>query len=456
MGRIVWIDYCPGKHRYINDLNNEINNLNNRIAEMDNQIANLESTIAQYFVYINEEIRILIELYNTLYNNPLLTEDNTYILNPPGIIDFTKEVVHRDHFTTMNQSTDLKNYNTKKDCQNLIEEIKMKNEKMAFTPLKNEDGRQYKEPMEATQNSSSNGLAEIKRNSTLSKDESSIMEGNGIFDYSTSIEGFQEGFCEHEDDEIDEKKNHINYLKDVINYRNITIYNYTNYINKLYQDYIKLINAIEELRKAIRSRELTSSDNSHDVNQPNFSLKDILSTPDSDHFEPEITYGSKSGIIPKAQAYQSLYDQYYHALLAANSIIDNHLQPSIDFLKKTELTGLDYSYETVKNENLLIQDQITENKTKYSTDTKKFFYQSDNFIFLKSVNYVLFILFYVFFIFFIYMVYRTNKITFYYKILFIIIVFFFPFVIKPFEQFIYLILSFMYSLSFGKIYTGEV
>ena len=120
MGRIVWIDYCPGKHRYINDLNNEINNLNNRIAEMDNQIANLESTIAQYFVYINEEIRILIELYNTLYNNPLLTEDNTYILNPPGIIDFTKEVVHRDHFTTINQSTDLKNYNTKKDCQNLI------------------------------------------------------------------------------------------------------------------------------------------------------------------------------------------------------------------------------------------------------------------------------------------------------------------------------------------------
>ena len=200
---------------------------------------------------------------------------------------------------------------------------------------------------------------------------------------------------------------------------------------------------------------LKSYNNRNEIkyNKNKYQEKNIIGT---ESFVPEITYGDKSGLKPKSDAYKSLYHEYHNALVSAYRIIDRHLQPSVDYLKKTELTGMDFSFETVRNENNLIKKQIKDNNVKLTTDTKKFFYQTDNFINLKSINFCLFILFYSIFVIFIYYVFINITIPFNLKIFYVLIIFLFPFYIKPLEEISWFVIVFLYSLIFGKAYTGFI
>lgn len=166
------------------------------------------------------------------------------------------------------------------------------------------------------------------------------------------------------------------------------------------------------------------------------------------------TYGSMSGLNSLISAYKTQTNNYFNAHSSAVNIIQNQLQPEIDNLNLTQLSGLQYGYTSVKNENKLIKDQIQKNKDTYSTDNAIFMYQNNNLIFLKSVNFVIFVFYYCVFIFFIYfLIFKNMTIEKSSKVLMIIFFLLFPFIIKYIENYIVFILSFFLSMIFGNVFT---
>jgi hypothetical protein len=159
------------------------------------------------------------------------------------------------------------------------------------------------------------------------------------------------------------------------------------------------------------------------------------------------------GYLAQINAYKNQYNNYYYAYNKSINLIQNNLQPQIDYLKLSELTGLQYAYTSVKTENDLIKQQIQENTDNYSTDNKQFVYQTDNLIYLKSVNFVIFIIYYsAFLIFFFFVIFMKPTMNIRIKIGLILIFLLYPFIIKPIEEFFYFVITFLISTIFGNVY----
>lgn len=401
----IFREQCPGKKRYINDLNNIIGQLNAEINTILNpQIQTLQSIetthISEIINHWKNIILLIIQMYTPLYD-----ESNQRIVNFPTSNNFRKEVVHESFQNELEPITIDLNMNPvelmkdltskKKDFEDLMQSMEEKKKEM------------FSEPVD-------------------------------------------EGLCNREENEINEKRRRIeDKKKEIVNKKKEIQWrsNYNNQLDK-YKNYLKKVH--DNLKEMRESQFLKNADNTRDVRHPNLSQEEIARKP-VENFE-QITYGTQSGIKPKGDAYEALYRDYYQGLLSAYRIIDNHLQPEVDYLKKTELTGIDYSFETVKNENKIIRDQINENRIQYSTDAKFFFYQNDNFMYLKSVNFILFIGFYIFFILFIFVLYLNTTLTFYYKLFILVVIFLYPFFIRPLEKLIWFIMMLIYSFCFGKAY----
>ena len=170
----------------------------------------------------------------------------------------------------------------------------------------------------------------------------------------------------------------------------------------------------------------------------------------TESFDPPKEFSG--GLQAQTSAYQTLYKNYYNAYNKGINLIQNNLQPEIDFLKLTELTGLQYAFTGVKAENDLINQQIQENNNSYSTDNKQFFYQTENLVYLKSINFVIFIIYYIAFLIFLYFMIFVKTSDIKIKIFIILIFLLYPFIIKPIEEFFYFIITFTISTLFGNVY----
>lgn len=170
----------------------------------------------------------------------------------------------------------------------------------------------------------------------------------------------------------------------------------------------------------------------------------------TESFDTPKTY--TGGLQAQTTAYQTLYNNYYNAYHKGINLIQNNLQPEIDFLKLSELTGLQYAFTSVKAENDLINQQIQENNNSYSTDNKQFVYQTENLVYLKSINFVIFIIYYIAFLIFLYFMIFVKTSDIKIKIFIILIFLLYPFIIKPIEEFFYFIITFMISTLFGNVY----
>jgi len=83
---------------------------------------------------------------------------------------------------------------------------------------------------------------------------------------------------------------------------------------------------------------------------------------DANKNESKIQYAG--GLKAKNIAYNTQYKRFYRGFIDDESKIDE-LNRKIEELKKTELTGLEFSFKTVQNENTLIDGKIKKNKKIY-------------------------------------------------------------------------------------------
>lgn len=189
------------------------------------------------------------------------------------------------------------------------------------------------------------------------------------------------------------------------------------------------------------------------LDKVNYKVVESFDGPTIEGLEEIIEYSSDSGISSTRDAYQTLYKNYYNAYSQSVDLVQNYLQPEIDLLKLSELTGMQYAYTSVKNENELINQQIQENKNKYSTDVKQFRYQNDNLIYLKSINFYIFIIYYIFLLILIYFMIFIKTSHIMKKLIIVFVMLIFPFILKPIQEYIHFILHFTVTHITGNVFS---
>jgi hypothetical protein len=181
---------------------------------------------------------------------------------------------------------------------------------------------------------------------------------------------------------------------------------------------------------------------------PFTTMKDSIIT---EPFEDQRMYYT-GGLLAKSNVYETLYKNYLDGYNRSVNVIQNQLEPEIKRLNTSELSGIQYAFTSVKNENELIQQQIDENANEYSTDNKQIVYQTDNLIYLKSVNFVIFIFYYCVYLIFLYFMIFVKTSDIKIKVVLLLFFFIYPFIIKPLEEFLYFIIMFFVSSIFGNVY----
>jgi hypothetical protein len=172
--------------------------------------------------------------------------------------------------------------------------------------------------------------------------------------------------------------------------------------------------------------------------------------------DTRITYDSNSGLSKSSQAYNNLYGTYYRGYKNDENIIINQLQPEVDYLKKTELTGIDFSFDALQNQNTILTNQIQNNTEIYSTDMQKVTYQSDKITSLKSTYLYIFIVFYVILAILIYVLFAVNTTMSRNMKIGVIIVFaLYPFYANVLQQLLYFIGAYLYAIFNGDAYTSN-
>jgi heme/copper-type cytochrome/quinol oxidase subunit 4 len=168
----------------------------------------------------------------------------------------------------------------------------------------------------------------------------------------------------------------------------------------------------------------------------------------------EITYQGNSGLDKKSQAYKNLYSTYYGGYIKDEQIFNEQLKPQVDYLKKTELTGLDFSFESVQKQNQILTNQIKDNKEKYSIDVQKVNYQSEKITSLKTTYVFIFILFYTILLGLIYILFAVNTtMSRNIKIAIVVLFAFYPFYVNVLQQLLYFLGEYIFAMMNGNVYT---
>lgn len=153
------------------------------------------------------------------------------------------------------------------------------------------------------------------------------------------------------------------------------------------------------------------------------------------------------GLIKQNQAYKNLYQTYNNE----TGIKTNE----IDFLKKTELTGMDVSYEAIKKQNILLDDQIQTNKGVYSTYDKQSFYKQEKIDTFKKMNFILYLLFYICLIGLIYMMFINETFSIYQKIGIVFAFMIYPYVIRIIEKMLIFLFDYFIAIVNGDVYNSR-
>lgn len=166
----------------------------------------------------------------------------------------------------------------------------------------------------------------------------------------------------------------------------------------------------------------------------------------------KVQYDASSGLMNTTDAYYKLYSNYYDGYQKNDKIIKNILKPDIEYLKQTELTGLDYAFESIKTQNNLIDNQIKENNEKYSIDSQKIYYQSQQIMKLKTYNFFMFILYYIIALISIYILINSKDVSIAIKIMITLFIIGYPFIIDILQQFIIFLWYYIGTLIRGEVY----
>lgn len=153
------------------------------------------------------------------------------------------------------------------------------------------------------------------------------------------------------------------------------------------------------------------------------------------------------GLIKQNQAHKNLYRIYNNE----TGIKTNE----VNFLKKTELTGMDISYEAIKKQNVLLNDQIQTNKGVYSTYDKQSFYAQEKIDTYKKMNFILYLLFYACLLGLIFMMFINETFSIYTKIGIVFAFILYPYVIRIIGKMFVFLFDYSIAVIKGEVYTSR-
>jgi len=114
----------------------------------------------------------------------------------------------------------------------------------------------------------------------------------------------------------------------------------------------------------------------------------------------------------------------------------------------SELKNIDRnSYTAILDQNSQLATEIEKYRNEYSTDEQKVNYEQQNIYLLIKANQFLKWIYFFFFTIFLYFLYYTTNYSIYLKVLFIIILSIYPFVIYPVERRIYEFFKYLWSFA---------
>lgn len=117
----------------------------------------------------------------------------------------------------------------------------------------------------------------------------------------------------------------------------------------------------------------------------------------------------------------------------SGQIIRNKIENA--YTKKTEITGFDFKYETIKNQNVLLESQSQDNQDKYSIDPSKQYYQGQRIINIKAFNIILLTIYVFLFIMLIFVLFLSNfRFSMFQKIFILCIFILYPLFISLFTK----------------------
>lgn len=158
---------------------------------------------------------------------------------------------------------------------------------------------------------------------------------------------------------------------------------------------------------------------------------------------------TKSGLFKAAFDYKRLYGNYYAGYEDNETMIQDVLNPKIDYLSTTDLDGMEYSYVAVKQQNKTLDSQIEDTADEYSTDFQKAKYVEEEMMSVKKRNAILFFGFYILFFIFAYAFFTGSDLSVSTKGGILAVIFVYPYVIGYVTRIVYFIYTFLSALFRG-------
>jgi len=132
-------------------------------------------------------------------------------------------------------------------------------------------------------------------------------------------------------------------------------------------------------------------------------------------------------------------------------------------LGRTNLTGVEYSFAQVQQQNSTIENQIEQNLTTHATLNEKALFQKKEIDSYKYTNYYLFIAFYVLLAILGVVLFTLNfSLSFYMKIAILCVLAIYPFIVGLLYQLLVILWNFLWAIALGNVYnkrndvTGQV
>jgi hypothetical protein len=166
---------------------------------------------------------------------------------------------------------------------------------------------------------------------------------------------------------------------------------------------------------------------------------------------------SASGLEAASTTLKGLYGKFFSGYKKNENKIQNVLNPQIDYLSTTDLTGIAYSYAAVNQQNKTLESQIEETRDEYSTDFQKSKYINDEIQYTKRVNAFMFFIFYVLIFVLVYAVYENNTfgMDVKMKVILIVVAIFYPYWIGYLSRIIMFLSKYIWALVRGTPYESS-
>jgi len=174
--------------------------------------------------------------------------------------------------------------------------------------------------------------------------------------------------------------------------------------------------------------------------------------------DPYLNYDIKrSGLAAVANEYKSLYGDYYAGYQDGETMIQDVLIPQTEYLAATDLTGMEYAYTALTQQNKTLEAQMKETTDEYSTDFQKAKYVEMDTTSVKKRNAIMFFLFYILVFAFAYAIFTgDNQYSIGIKIAIIVVALFYPYWIAYFSKITSFLFNYFIALFRGKPYESSL